>query len=913
MPTPSRGHGIDVTADIGPAVPAHAGSAPPPLLTDAGRAVEALTTQGRIVRIRPVVESDAAALAALNRRASDLSLYLRFFSLNRRVADVDVTRLVRPPDRDHQALVALFGDDVAAVAGYERLSPTEAEVSLLVEDAHQGEGLGTLLLEHLAVLARSQGVKELVGEVLLGNRQMIRVFTDLGLPLSRTVEDGVARYRASTTPDEAAQAIFDEREARAEYASLEPLLAPRSVAVIGAGRRGGVGHEVLGAILSGEFAGAVYAVNPHARRVGGVPSVPTVKDVPGLVDLAIIAVGAPALLEVVTGCAEAGVRAAVILTSGLGELDDNGKDLQNRVLRVARGVGMRLVGPNCLGLVNTDPEISLEAWFAPTSPEPGHLALAAQSGAVAMACVDAANRSGLGMANVVTLGNKADVSGNDLLLRWWRDDRVRVIALYLESLGNPRKFARIARRVAATKPIVVVKAGRSAAGRRAGLSHTAAATSSDVTVDALFAQAGVLRASTVEEMLDAARALDNMRVPAGGRIGVVGNAGGLGVLASDAAPAAGLSVPSLSAEVRRRLPGPGAPDNPVDLGAGATPADLRRSIALLAESGEVDALVGVVAATRANEADELLAAVAECPLPAIAVVVGQSFEPLLVSSDGRRVPVFTFPEAAVRALGQVVRYGRWRRSTHGSVPDLPGLRVSAARRLVEDVFGTAPEGGWLDAKLAADLLSAYGVPTAALRVAASRTGASRAASALGYPVALKTADPAVVHKSDVGGVCTDLRNGRAVGEAYERINAAHPGHPVLVQPMVKGEVELLVGAVQDPSFGPVLMLSIGGVWSELLDDRTFRLIPITQLEATSMVNDLRCMPLLKGYRGAQPCDIEAVEDVLVRVSRLVADRPEIAELDLNPVHVGVHGAVAIDVKVRVAAASPVVTAPLRCL
>lgn len=880
---------------------------------DAGRAVEALTTQGRIVRIRPVVETDAAALAALNRRASDLSLYLRFFSVNRRIADRQVAALVRPPDRDHQALVALFGDDVAAVAGYERLSPTEAEVALLVEDARQGEGLGTLLLEHLAALARSHGIEQLVGDVLTGNRQMARVFTDLGLPVSRTVEDGVARYRASSTPDEAAQAIFDEREARAEHASLEPLLAPRTVAVVGAGRRGGVGHQVLTAILAGEFAGAVYAVNPHARRVSGVTSVPTVKDVPAPVDLAVIAVSTPALLGVVTDCAQAGVRAAVILTSGLGELDDEGKQLQARLLRIARGAGMRLVGPNCLGLVNTDPEISLNAWFAPTNPEPGHLALAAQSGAVAMACVDAANRSDLGMANVVSLGNKADVSGNDLLLRWWRDDRVRVIALYLESLGNPRKFARIARRVAATKPIVVVKAGRSAAGRRAGLSHTAAAASSDVTVDALFAQAGVLRSATVEEMIDAARVFDSMRVPAGGRIGVLGNAGGLCVLASDAAPAAGLSVPSLSAEVRRLLPGPGAPDNPLDLGAGATAADLKRSIAVLAASGEVDALVGVVAATRVNAPDELLAALAESPLPAVAVAVGQAFKPLLIGSHGLRLPVFPFPEAAVRALGQVVHYGRWRRSSRGSVPDLPDLRESDAQALVNGVLEAEPKGGWLDAELTGNLLSTYGVPTVALRVARSRTGATRAASAFGYPVALKTADASVVHKSDVVGVIAGLNNGRAVADAYLRITAAHPGHPVLVQPMIEGEVELLVGAVQDPSFGPVLMLAMGGVWSELLDDRTFRLIPITQLEATAMVNDLRCAPLLKGYRGARPCDIEAVEDVLVRVSRLVADHPEIAELDLNPVRVSADGAVAVDAKVRLGATSSAATAPLRCL
>ena len=751
------------------------------------------------MRIRPVVEADAAALRALNKRTSDLSLYLRFFSLNRRIADLHVAALVRPPDPEHRALVALFGDDVAGVAGYERLDTTEAEVALLVEDAHQGEGLGTLLLEHLAALARDQGIEELVGEVLTRNRQMARVFTDLGLPVSRSVEDGVARYRVRTTADEAAQAIFDEREARAEHASLEPLLAPRSVAVVGAGRRRGVGRQVLAAILEGEFAGAVYAVNPHARSVAGVTSFPTVTDVPRPLDLAVIAVSAPALLGVVTDCAQAGVRAAVILTSGLGELDDEGKKLQARLLRIARDAGMRLVGPNCLGLVNTDPEISLEAWFSPTSPSPGRLALAAQSGAVAMECVDAANRVGLGMANVVSLGNKADVSGNDLLLRWWRDDRVRVIALYLESLGNPRKFARLARRVAATKPILVVKAGRSAAGRRAGLSHTAAAATSDVTVDALFAQAGVLRCATVEEMLDAARAFDSMRVPAGGRIGILGNAGGLCVLAGDAAPAAGLSVPSLSAEVRRLLPGPGAPDNPLDLGAGATTADLKRSIAVLAESGEVDALVGVVAATRVNAPHELLAALAESPLPAVAVAVGQAFEPLV-----GRLSWATRPRCSPSPRLRFERSARSCTTAAGVVPagdPFPSFPTSGSpmpRHLSTTRSMQSPQVGWLGAELTSNLLSAYGVPTAAFRMARSRTAAIRAASALGYPVALKTADANVVHKSDVAGVMTDLTNGRTVADAYLRITAAHPGHPVLVQPMIEGGVELLVGCRPGP-------------------------------------------------------------------------------------------------------------------
>jgi len=877
---------------------------PPALVAEPGGS-EALTTQGRIVRIRAVAATDVDVLRALNGRTTDASLYLRFFALNRRVADDYVTSLVRPPDAEHHALIGLFGDQVVAVAGYERLNASQAEVALLVEDDHQGEGLGTLLLEHLAAQARTCGIRELVGDVLIQNRQMASVFSDSGLPSSHTVEDGVARFRLATTPDEATLAAFDEREERAQRASLEPLLEPHRVAVVGAGRRAGVGHEVLAAILGGEFDGTVYPVNPHARSVAGLRSYAKVGDIPSGVDLAVIAVGVPSLVNVVTDCANAGVRAAVILTAGLGEVGGDGVGLQDRLVRIAHDAGMRLVGPNCLGVVNTDPQVSLEAWFAPIRPVPGRLAVAAQSGAVAIAVVEAASRNGLGVANVVSLGNKADVSGNDLLLRWWHDDRVRVIALYLESLGNPRKFARIARRVSGTKPILVVKAGRSEAGRRAGRSHTAAAASMDLTVDALFAQAGVLRMDTVEELLDAARVLDMQPVPAGGRLAVVGNAGGLGVLACDAARAGGLQVPALSEAVRRRLPGPVGVDNPVDLGAGATPDELRRSIAVLSASGEVDSLVAVVAATRANVPDDLLAAVTGSTLPTVAVVVGlPNGTTLLRGSHGRQVPVFSFPESAVRALGHAVRYGRWRRSSRGTVPDLPGIRPDAARRIVDEFLGRDPAGGWLSAQAGRDLLVAYGVPVVPLRVVTSVTGAVRAATGLGYPVALKTADPTVVHKSDVGGVAVNVASHASVRGAYAQIAAAHPDHPVLVQPMVPGRVELLVGAVQEPTFGPLLVLGMGGVWSEVLDDRTFRVLPVTGVDAAAMVGDLRCVPLLRGYRGDPPCDLAALEELLLRVGRLVEDLAEIAELDLNPVQVSENGAVAVDVKVRLEGVTP---------
>lgn len=875
---------------------------------------EALTTQGRIVRIRAVTAGDGAALRALNGRISDGSMYLRFFALNRRAADDFVAKLVRPPTADHHALAALIGGQLVAVASYERIDASQAEVAMLVEDAHHGEGLGTLLLEHLAAQACASGITEFVGDILGQNRKMVGVFADSGLQSSHTMEGGTLHFRMDTRPDEVALAAFDEREEHAQLASLQPLLEPHTVAVIGAGRHGGVGHGVLSAIMVGEFAGTVYPVNPHARRVAGLRAYATVGMIPGGVDLAVIAVPVLSLLNVVTDCANAGVRAAVILTAGLGEVGGDGVELQGKLVRIAHEAGMRLVGPNCLGVVNTDPAVSLEAWFSPVRPVPGHLALAAQSGGVAIAVVDAASRTGLGVANVVSLGNKADVSANDLLLRWWHDDRVRVIALYLESLGNPRKFARLARGVAATKPVLVVKAGRSEAGRRGGRSHTAAAASMDVTVDALFAQAGVLRMDSVEELLNAALVLDTQPVPAGGRVAVIGNAGGIGILACDAAHAAGLHVPTLSEGVRRRLPGPAGVDNPVDLGAGATADELQKSLSVIGESGEVDAIVAVVAATRANLPEGLLAAVTTSPLPIVAVVLGLADRPaLLTRSGGRPVPVFSFPESAVRALGHAVRYGRWRRSSRGMVPDLAGIQTAAARSLVDEFLARNPDGGWLPAVAGRDILLAYGVAVAPLRVATSVTGAVRAATALGFPVVLKTADANVVHKTDVGGVAVDLGSHAAVRSAYAHITAAHPGHPVLVQPMVPGLVEMLIGAVQEPTFGPLLVLAMGGVWSEVLNDRAFRILPVTGLDAAAMVSDLRCAPLLRGYRGTPPCDVPALEEMLVRVARLVEDVPEIAELDMNPVQVSEDGAVAVDVKVRIERTAPCLSPLLRAL
>jgi acyl-CoA synthetase (NDP forming)/GNAT superfamily N-acetyltransferase len=855
-----------------------------------------------------VTPDDAEAIRALGQRVSDRSLYLRFFSINRDASERYLTSLARPSDAGHAALVAEWGGELVALAGWERAGQDEAEVALLVEDAHQQQGIGTLLLEDLAARARVAGITRLVGDVLMENHRMLEVFGTSGLRNTSDQAYGVVHSAVATDLDEDGLTQVDEREAHAETASLEPLFAPRSVAVIGAGRSpGGVGHEVLRSILRGDFSGSVHVVNPKAFEIAGLPAHAHVTDVPVQVDLAVVAVPADQLRAVLDECGAAGVRAAVVLTSGLGEAGADGAELQRQMLATARRHDMRLVGPNCLGLVNTDPCVRLDAWFGSTALKPGPLAIATQSGAVGIAMADAAVRSGLGIASLVSLGNKVDVSGNDLLLRWWHDPRVRVIALYLESLGNPRKFARLARRVGAHTPVLVVKGGRSAGGQRAGKSHTAAASSPDTAVDALFAQAGVLRMDSVEELIDAARLLAAQQNPTGGRLAIVGNGGGAGVLAADAAASAGLQVPPLSDALRRDISGPG-PDNPIDLGAGATPDELRRVLELVASSGEVDALLVSVTATRTNDVKAMLAAVSSARLGGLTVVVNvlgaHESAGEVVLGRGDSAPIYEFPESAVRALGHAVRYGRWRRTPRGTVPSMAGTQRDRARALVSELLTAHPGGIWLDAATTRNLLGWYGIPCAPLRRAATADAAVSAADELGYPVVVKTDVADVVHKTDVGGVRVHLADAAAVREAYHDMTS-RLGGGVVIQPTVEATVELVAGVTREGTFGPIAMVGLGGVFTDLLGDRSFGLLPLTDRDAARMLRSLRAAPLLLGYRGAAPVDLAALEDLLIKVSALAADLPEVAELDLNPVMVTGTAAVVVDAKLRLAPPSSV--------
>jgi acyl-CoA synthetase (NDP forming)/GNAT superfamily N-acetyltransferase len=881
---------------------------------------DALAADGSVVRLRPVTPDDATALSELHARGSAKNLQLRFFAVpGERALATEVARLVRPAGLDHDVVVAQQGETLVGVASYERIPAVDqsdpgsrAEFAVFVDDAYHGRGVGTLLLEHLAANARRRGVTELVGEVMAGNTGMLRVAHDLSAR-SSALDQGVFNVGLLTAVDDAALAVADARDRTAERASLRPLFAPRAVAVVGAGRATGIGHAVLQSLVESHFAGNLYVVNPHATTVAGIASYPSLTAIGDTVDLAVIAVPAAAVAGVLTDAGTAGVRAAVILSAGFGETGSG--QTQAELVRIARGHGIRLVGPNCLGVLNTDPSVRLAATFSPVLPPAGGLALASQSGAVGIAVLDHAARTGAGVSSFVSLGNKADVSGNDLLAYWYDDPATTAVALYLESFGNPRRFARIARALARRKPVIAVFSGRSVAGQRAGASHTAAAASPDVAVDTLCAQAGIIRTDHLGELLDAARMLTDQPLPAGNRLAILGNAGGVNVLAADAAEPAGLVIPQPSDQLHAQLDRLAPGGNPLDLGAGATPTAFADALDLFATSGEVDAILLVLAATRANDVATILDTLAPVAdrhrgLPLAVVVLGAHGAQTL---GQRRAPIYDLPERAISALGKAARYAAWRLEPLGAQPILSHVDSQGARTVVNTALEHG--GGWQPHSNIADILTRYGIPVIPTAATVGEAAVATQAAQLGFPVAIKAADPGLVHKSDVGAVKLDIRDEDQARTAYRDIATAlgTPDPAVLIQPMALGQIELVAGIVHDPLFGSLIMTGLGGIHTELLADRAFRLVPMTDRDARHMWRSLRAAPLLTGYRGSKAVNTDAVEDLLLRLGRLAEELPEVAELDLNPILVTGDGVLVVDAKMRLTTVGTEPDATLRQL
>ena len=862
---------------------------------------------GSVASIRPTTPADQEALRRFFHELSPESRQRRFFTPSEPGARL-IDRFADSSDpRVGLTLLALRqfedGERPIAVATYSATSPTVAEAAFAVADGFQGKGLGTVLLERLASVATRIGFCCFEASALVDNQSMLEVFRDSGFEVRSKSAMGVVDVRLDLSPSPSGLAAIDERNRAATVASLKPILQPRAVAVIGASRdRSRFGRRVFDAMRQAGFTGPIYPVNSAAESIDGHPTFASARDLPSGVDLAVVVVPRDSAIGVVDDCAAAGVKALVVITAGFAETDHDGLTKQQQLVSRARGHGMRLVGPNCMGVLNTDPAIRLNASFSLQMPPRGRIALASQSGGLALAILQLADARGAGVSTFVSLGNKADVSGNDLIQYGESDPDTSVILLYLESFGNPRRFAQLAPRVGRRKPIVVVKAGRTPAGRRAAGSHTAGLQSSETAVEALFRQTGVIRAGTIDEMFDIAACLDQQALPVGGRLAIITNAGGPGIMAADACDAAGLIVTELQPGTRARLaaqlPAKASVNNPVDLIATAGPDRFRAAISTLLPADEVDALLviytpletepseEVLEAIGAGVADARTAGVASKPVLACTMTPSGRLAPLQAGPE--RIPVYAFPENAVRALGRVNEYARWRAEPPGMFWGFENAHPEEARAICREISSVRGDS-WLSGDEVSRVLGAFGLPLVTSAYTRSEDEAAEAAARIGYPVVLKVDSLEVLHKSDAGGVSVNLGNERAVREAYSDLAARFPAiaaadkqASVAVQPMLHG-AEILIGLTEDPIFGALVAFGLGGTEAELLRDVGFRIAPLTDRDADDLIHGMRSFPLLTGYRGRPKADLEALREVLLRVSLIGQHVPEILELDLNPV------------------------------
>jgi acetyl coenzyme A synthetase (ADP forming)-like protein len=859
---------------------------------------DVILRDGSTLRLRPPVVDDEQSLLAFFAALSPESRYQRFHGFPHLDAAL-IHRTIGPDWVERGALLGTLaspdGERVVALGSYVRLrDPSAAEVAFAVADGFRGRGVGTRLLERLAERAAAAGIRRFVAEVLTDNAAMLRVFQDAGYTITRRASAGEVEVELELASTERLRARVAERDHVAVTASLEPFFRPRTVAVVGASpRRGSIGGELFRNVLAGDFAGAAYPVNRNAQPVAGVRAYSAVAEIPEPIELAVVCVPGAYVLTAAGEALAAGVRALCVISAGFSETGAAGAERQEELLALVRSHGARLLGPNCLGIASN--EVRLNATFAPRAFPPGSIGFSSQSGALGLAVLERAEARGLGLSAFVSIGNKADVSSNDLLEWWEDDDATRLVLLYLESFGNPRRFSSIARRLARSKPILAMKSGTTSAGRRAASSHTAALAGSDSAVDALFRQAGVIRATTLGELVDVAALLSSQPIPRGPRVAILTNAGGLGILCADACEAAGLELPSLAAEtqarVRELLPAEASIANPIDMLGSATACSYATVLPAVLADPAVDAAIALFVPPVAVDEDAVGAAISAAAATVDEKPVLCSFISARGAPPSLSVPSFAYPEAAARALGRAVERAHWLRRPAGVAPELDVDREAAALVVQGDECWLAPDE-------ARSLLEAYGIPVVRERVAASADDACTAAVALGYPVVVKTA-AAGAHKTESGGVALDLADEAAVRQAVARIGA-----PVLVQPHVQGGAELLAGVVQDPTFGPLVAFGPGGVLAELIGDACFRLAPVTDVDAHELVHSGKAGRLVSGFRGQPAADARALVDLLLRLSRLAEDLPEVAELDLNPVLALPDRCVAVDARVRVARPEP---------
>ncbi|GGM99676.1 bifunctional GNAT family N-acetyltransferase/acetate--CoA ligase family protein [Streptomyces fuscichromogenes] len=981
---------------------------------------------GGTARIRPITVDDADRLVSFYEQVSDESKYYRFFAPYPRLSAKDVHRFTHHDFVDRVGLAATIGGEFIATVRYDRIGPDgtpasapadEAEVAFLVQDAHQGRGVASALLEHIAAVARERGIRRFAAEVLPANSKMIKVFTDAGYTQQRSFEDGVVRLEFDLEPTDRSVAVQRAREQRAEARSVRRLLAPGSVAVIGVGRTpGGVGRSVLGNLRDAGFTGRLHAVN-HAfpedlKEVDGVPAHRSVRDIDGPVDLAVVAVPAEHAPDVVTECGEHGVQGLVVLAAGYAESGPDGRERQRALVRQARSYGMRIIGPNAFGIINTADDVRLNASLAPEMPRPGRIGLFAQSGAIGIALLSRLHRRGggvtgtTGVSTFVSSGNRADVSGNDVLQYWYDDPETDVVLMYLESIGNPRKFTRLARRTGAAKPLVVVQ------GAGAPPGHAVRATRlPHATVSALLRQAGVIRVDTITELVDAGLLLARQPLPAGPRVAILGNSESLGLLTYDRCLAEGLrparpldlttrasagdfhralsqaladescdavvvtAIPTIGegavgdaelAEALRsaaeevpgkpvlvvhvelgglaealsaagrtaptasptapgtgggahpfrpaeRLPTAVAADVPSGVAAdvpSAVKPDVPTAVAADVPSGvaadvpsavKPDVPSGVAADVPAAATADVLAGVA-AEAEASAAVVPRALK--LGAPYSRLIPAYPAAERAVRALAEAVKYAQWRREAAdpGKVPEFDDIDERGAAELIGGLLERG-EGLTIGVEETCRLLGRYGIDVHRALPAATPDAAVGAARALGYPVALKATAPHLRHRADLGGVRLDLADEEQLRRAYDELGELY-GPPEELRPVVQRMaprgVDTVVRAVIDPAAGAVVSFGLAGAASQLLGDMAHRLVPVTDRDATSLVRSIRTAPLLFGWRGSAPVDTPALEELLLRVSRLVDDHPEVVAVTLEPVVVARHGVSVLGATVRLA-------------
>jgi acetyl coenzyme A synthetase (ADP forming)-like protein len=882
--------------------------------------IRVILRDGHTFKVRPITIDDQEKLRDLFYRLTPQTRYLRFGHVKEHLSNQELEYYTRVHAPETYAYIGLTGEgeeEQIRAVGRWFLSPekTSAEIAFVVEDNVQARGIGTALLEKLAETALKFRIKKLVAHVLPENIRMLRVFEESGFDIVKRMHEGFFEI----VFDLERQEEFSKRQARREHLSrslgMRRMMYPRTIAVVGASRDPeSVGGKVFRNLLYHDFSGAVFPVNPNAQSVNGVLSYPSVSDIPGDVDLAVIVVPARRVLDVVDECGRKGVWSVVIISAGFAESGPEGKERQRLLREKVLSYGMRCVGPNCLGIMNTDPAVNLNATFSNTWPPRGNLSIGSHSGALGLSLLDYVKSNNLGIAHFASIGNRMDVSSNDLLEFWEDDENTRVILLYLETFGNTRRFSRIARRISRKKPIVAVKAGRSDVGGRAASSHTGALAASDVAVDALFKQAGVIRVNTIEEMFNVSKLLTNQPLLQGPNLGILTNAGGPGVLAADAAIGWGLSVPGLSVDTRKKLasilPAEAALTNPVDIIASASGEQFEQSLRIMLDDPSLDAILVINIPLR--EPEEIASAIRKVMAeyrgkkPVLACFMMSGAATVDLRYDGSVLPVYMFPEDAVQSLALAWPYARYRQREEGRIKTFPDIDEEAARRFLRSHGALSKEGGWLPPEVAMELLRKYGIGTAATRAAFTPDEAAQAAREVGFPVAVKLRSTSLTHKTDVGGIALNVQTDEEVRQAIvsmqERLTAAgreEAFEGVTIQPMVHGQ-EVIVGMSQDPVFGPLLMVGIGGTQVELIKDVAFSLQPLQDRDPDYMLAQLKGLPLLTGWRGSSPKDVDCLKEVLLRFSALVNDFSEIAEMEINPLMVfdREKGCAVVDARIR---------------